>query len=518
MPAPTLYLPARTSTYLSPERTVRVRPTSRSAMASILRPADRPSPASAPGLAAEAARIFAAQQENRWRVAATGARERAAKLERLAGAIAAQRGAIAAAAYADFRKPAPEVELTEIHPVLAEIRVSVRHLEAWMRPRPVATPLLLAGTASEVRSEPRGVVLIMAPWNYAFSLVVAPLVAAVAAGNCAVLKPSEKTPATSAFLKRFIAELFEEGEVAVVEGGAEAAEALLDLPFDHVFFTGGTRIGRAVMAAAARHLASVTLELGGKSPTIVDETADVRAAAQRVVWGKFVNAGQTCVAPDFVLVHASRAAAFVAEAKRALDARYGPEGAARAATPDFCRIVDAGHFARLVDVLERAVAAGAVVETGGEHEEGERYLAPTILSAVTFDSPVMEEEIFGPILPVLAYTDLDAALVRLRALGKPLALYLFSRSRHVVEHVLAHTTAGGTSVNATMMHYGNPYLPFGGVGASGHGNYHGAYGFRAFSHERAVLRQREPSLARFLFPPYRGLVHAIGRRFLRLLE
>lgn len=485
-------------------------------MVSTIRPTDRPAPHA--GAAAEVARLFAAQQANRWRVTRTGARERAAKIERLAAAIVAQRDAIAAAAYADFRKPAAEVELTEIHPVLAEIRVTARNLEAWMRPRPVRTPLLLAGTTSEVRSEPRGVVLILAPWNYAFSLIVAPLVAAVAAGNCAILKPSEKTPATSSFLKRFVAELFDASEVAVVEGGAEAAEGLLALPFDHVFFTGGTRIGRTVMAAASRHLASVTLELGGKSPTIVDETADVRAAAERVVWGKFVNAGQTCVAPDYVLVHASRAAAFVAEAKRALDARYGPAGAARAATGDYCRIVDDGHFARLAGILDRSVAAGAVVEAGGERERTERYLAPTILSGVTFDSPVMEEEIFGPILPVLAYTDLDAALERLRALGKPLALYVFSRSKAAVEHVLANTTAGGTAVNATLMHYGNPYLPFGGVGASGHGSYHGVHGFRAFSHERAVLRQREPSLARFLFPPYRGLLHAIGRRFLRLLE
>jgi aldehyde dehydrogenase (NAD+) len=487
-------------------------------MASAAAPADRPAPSAGADVALEAARIFAAQQGNRWRVARTGARERAAKLERLAAAIAAQRGGIAAAAYADFRKPAAEVEISEIHPVLAEITVTMRHLEAWMRPRPVPTPLLLAGTTSEVRSEPRGVALIMAPWNYAFSLVVAPLVAAVAAGNCAILKPSEKTPATSAFLKRFVAEVFDEAEVAVVEGGAEAAEALLALPFDHVFFTGGTRIGRAVMAAASRHLASVTLELGGKSPTIVDETADVRAAAERVVWGKFLNAGQTCVAPDYVLAHASRAAEFVAEARRALDARYGSAGAARAATGDYCRIVDAAHFARLADVLERSVAAGAVVEAGGERDALERYLAPTILSGVTFDSPVMEEEIFGPILPVLSYTDLDAALERLRTLGKPLALYVFSRSRSAVEYILANTTAGGTAVNATMLHYGNPYLPFGGVGASGNGSYHGVNGFRAFSHERAVLRQRGPSLARFLSPPYRGLIHAIGRRFLRLLE
>jgi len=465
-----------------------------------------------------AARLFALQQANRWRVARSGAAERVAKLERLAAAIAAQRDGIAAAARTDFRKAAAEVEISEIHPVLAEIRFTARHLARWMRPRRVRTPLLLFGTRSEVRYEPRGLVLILAPWNYAFSLVIAPLVAAIAAGDCAILKPSEKTPATSAFLKRFVAELFDEAEVAVVEGGAEAADALLELPFDHVFFTGGTRIGRKVMAAAARHLASITLELGGKSPAIVDATAELRAAARQIVWGKFLNAGQTCVAPDYVLVHASRQADFVAECRRALAALYGPSAADRAAATDLCRIVDDAHFERLARLLARTVAAGAAVAAGGETVPAERYLAPTILTGVTLDAPIMEEEIFGPILPVIAYEDLDEVLVRIRALGKPLALYLFTRERRTAERVLGSTTAGGTAVNATLTHYGNPHLPFGGVGASGQGSYHGLAGFRALSHERAVLWQGRPSLARFLFPPYRGPRHSLARRFLRLLE
>ena len=474
--------------------------------------------AAAADRAADLRRIFEAQRANRWRIAQTTARERAAKLRRLGAAIAAHRGEIAAAAHADLRKPPTELDITELHAALAEIAYTARHLARWMKPRRVSTPLLLLGTASEIRSEPRGVVLILAPWNYAFSLVVMPLVAAVAAGNCAVLKPSEKAPHTSALLKRFIGELFDESEVAVVEGGAEVAEALLDLPFDHVLFTGGTAIGRKVMAAAAKHLASVTLEMGGKSPAIVDETADVRAAAQRIVWGKFINAGQTCLAPDYVLVHASRAAEFVDEARRAVTSLYGDGDAARATTPDYCRLVDGPAFARLTDLLDRTVASGAVVETGGQADAAQRYLAPTILSGVRFDAPVMEAEIFGPILPVLAYTDLDDALERMRSLGKPLALYVFSRRRAAVEHVLSHSTAGGTAVNTTLLHYANPALPFGGVGASGMGAYHGQHGFRTFSHERAVLRQREPALARFFFPPYRGWMHALGRRVLRLLE
>jgi aldehyde dehydrogenase (NAD+) len=479
-------------------------------------PADPP--ALAASHAAEIARLFAAQQANRWRVARSTAAERTAKLARLGAAVAARREEIAAAAGADFGKPAAEVEITEIHPTLAEIRLARRKVGAWMRPRRVATPLLLFGTASEVRCEPRGVVLIVAPWNYAFSLCVAPLVAAIAAGNCAILKPSEKTPHTSAFLKRFVADLFDESEVAVVEGGAETAQALLALPFDHVFFTGGTRVGRLVMAAAARHLASVTLELGGKSPAFVDETADVGAAADSIVWGRFLNAGQTCVAPDYVLVHAARAAEFVAAARRSLEARYGPAGAPRAASPDYCRIVDAPHHERLTDALARTLAGGAVLEVGGDADAAARYLAPTIVSQVTFDAPLMEEEIFGPILPILAYTDLDEALARSRALGQPLALYIFTARRATWEHILANTTAGATVVNATMTHYGNPHLPFGGVGASGQGSYHGVFGFRTFSHERAVLHQHRPRLAHFLYPPYRGALHALVRWALRMLE
>ena len=480
--------------------------------------ADAAPPDARPTSAAEITRLFAAQQANRWRVSRSTAPERAAKLARLGAAIAARREEIAAAAYADFRKPAAEVEITEIHPTLAEIGLARRKVGRWMRPRRVPTPLLLFGTASEVRWEPRGVVLIIGTWNYAFSLVVSPLVAALAAGNCAILKPSERTPHTSAFLKRFVADLFDESEVAVVEGGTETAQALLALPFDHVFFTGGTRVGRLVMAAAAQHLASVTLELGGKSPAFVDETADVRAAADSIVWGRFLNAGQTCLAPDYVLVHASRAAEFVAAAKRSLVARYGPAGPPRAAAGDYCRLVDDAHLARLAEALARTVAGGSVLEVGGESDPLSRYLAPTIVSNVTFDAPLMDEEIFGPVLPVLTYTDLDDALARIRGLGKPLALYIFSARRASVEHILANTTAGGTAVNATMTHYGNPYLPFGGVGASGQGSYHGMFGFRTFSHERAVLYQRRPRLAHLLYPPYRGALHALMRRVLRFLE
>jgi aldehyde dehydrogenase (NAD+) len=299
-----------------------------------------------------------------------------------------------------------------------------------------------------------------------------------------------------------ITEAFAKSEVAAIGGEVETAEALLELPFDHFFFTGSTRIGRTVMKAAAEHLASVTLELGGKSPAIVDETADVARAASRIAWGKFVNAGQTCVAPDYVLVHESQERAFIDGTVEHVARMYGPTDEDRRRTPDFARMIDAGHFSRIGALLEATVRGGAHVETGGKGDPGERYIAPTVLSNVDFDAPIMSEEIFGPVLPVIPFTSLDDALARVNARPKPLALYAFSRRAEVIERILRGTSAGGTLVNDTVLHVANPSLPFGGVGESGLGSYHGFFGFKAFSHERAVMRQTRLSLAPLLAPPY----------------
>jgi aldehyde dehydrogenase (NAD+) len=387
-----------------------------------------------------------------------------------------------------------------------------------MRPRKVKGGVAMTGTKSELRREPLGVVLIIAPWNYPFSLLINPLVAAIAAGNCVILKPSEKTPATSALLARLIGDLYAPDEVAVVEGGAAVGAALLELPFDHFFFTGGPTVGRKVAEAAARHLSGCTLELGGKSPAIVDASADLKATAERLVWGKFVNGGQTCIAPDYVHVHASRKDALLAELKAAIARFYGESEEARAASPDFSRIVDDGGFRRLNGLLEGSVAAGAKVEVGGRTDAGSRYLAPTVLSGVRPEMPVMKEEIFGPLLPVLTYEQDDEVLQLIRRNGKPLALYVFSKDRAAVERWLARTTAGGTSVNTTLLHIFNPNLPFGGVGGSGQGSYHGEFGFRTFSHERGVLRQRKPDLSTGFFPPYTAKKARMARLLSRLFE
>ncbi len=467
---------------------------------------------------AELRRILEGQRAHAPVMARTTVAQRRERLRRLRQAVLQRRADILSALSADLGRPRFESELVDIHHVVQEIDHAVRHLRRWMRSRRVPTPAMLFGTSSRIMFESRGVVLIMAPWNYPFSLVINPLIAAIAAGNCAVLKPSEKAPATAGLLASLIPEVFDESEVALVEGGPDVAALLLELPFDHFFFTGSTHIGKLVMAAAAKHLATVTLELGGKTPVIVDRTADVKAAAERIAWGKFYNAGQTCTAPDYVLVDAAIAENLVTELKVAVARFYGGDEAGRRASPDLGRIIDQEHFDRLVDLVERSVAHGARIEVGGQWDAEARYVAPTVLSGVTADAPAMEDEIFGPVLPVIAVRDLDEAEGIVRRNGKPLGSYIFSRDRHVIERLLHSVPAGGTTVNNTLMHYANSDLPFGGVGASGMGSYHGYFGFQAMSHERPVTRQRWPVLTGMLFPPYRGRLNRLARRVLSWLE
>ncbi|MBI2896058.1 MAG: aldehyde dehydrogenase family protein [Deltaproteobacteria bacterium] len=454
---------------------------------------------------------FERLKANRWRMAAASAQERIARLVSLRHAILRRRGELEEALRADYRKPSAEAELTELQPVLAEIKHTIKHLRHWMEPVPVSSPPTLFGTRSMLRYEPKGVVLLLSPWNYPFNLLLAPLVSAIAAGNCVMCRPSDKVPATSRFVASLLQEVFPENEVAIFTGPSWIATLMLELPFDHVMFTGSTRIGRDVMAAASKHLASVTLELGGQCPVVIDETADVEAAAERVVWGKYLNAGQTCVAPNHVFVHESRATEFIEVAKRTVAQRYGGTEDERRKSEDLCRIVDPGSVRKLHDLIERSVAAGATLEIGGVHDVEERYLAPTILSGVKDGSPIMQDEIFGPVLPILSYRNLDDVLGSIRSRGKPLALYVFSSDRSSVERILAGTTAGGSVVNNVILHLANPELPFGGVGESGLGSYHGFYGFKNFSHERAVLVQGRPALLGMFYPPYtRKVRRAIG--------
>jgi aldehyde dehydrogenase (NAD+) len=439
--------------------------------------------------------------------------ERKANLEKLERAIHVHRAEIVAALDADFHKSAYEAESTEVIVTLVELRAARANVKEWMKPQPVRGSLSMFGSSAEVRYEPKGVVLILAPWNYPFALAIVPLIAALAAGNRCIVRPSEKAPHTRDVILKILSE-FEPSVVSGIGGEIETAEALLRLPFDHIFFTGSTRVGKLVMHAAAEHLASVTLELGGKSPCIVDEAADVAWAAKRIAWGKFLNGGQTCVAPDYVLVHESRARAFLDAVTSRVAKMYGATDAERAATADFCRIIDDGHFARLANLLDETVRGGATVEIGGTTIAAERYIAPTVLSGVTFDSTIMREEIFGPLLPVITYTSLDAAIAEINARPKPLALYAFSRRAAAIGRIVESTSSGAVLANDTVLHWAHPHLPAGGIGESGTGNYHGHFGFKAFSHERSVMRQSKASLAPLLVPPY----GKDTRRMLAILE
>ena len=430
---------------------------------------------------------------------AFGLAERLAALAKLADAVRANEKRIVAALAADFGKPEAEVILTEMIPLLQEIKHTSRHLRSWMKPKRVSSTLATFGTSAKVEAQPRGVCLIIAPWNYPFNLAFGPLVSCLAAGNSAIIKPSEMTPATSALVADIAAKTFSPDLVAVVEGGKEVSQALLALPFDHIFFTGSPAVGRIVMEAAAKNLASVTLELGGKSPTIIGPDADIDLAVKWVTFGKFANAGQTCIAPDHVYVHQSVRDRFV-EALRARIARVYGQGSA---SPYLAKIVNDQHAERLSKLMADAVDKGAKIVLDGGRDA--RSIGPTLIEAVTPEMEISRQEIFGPVLPLIAYDDLDEVLARINAGPKPLALYIFDKDSARTHKIITETSSGGVGVNLTVAHYTHTGLPFGGVNNSGIGAAHGHYGFRAFSHERAVLSNRFSALP-MIFPPYTGTV------------
>jgi aldehyde dehydrogenase (NAD+) len=444
---------------------------------------------------------FAAQRQTAIALRTSTASMRIAKLRRLEAAVLANRGAIYRALAADLHKPEAEADLFDILPVISGMRHARRHLTSWMKPKRAAPTIAMFGTKARIRHEPRGVSLIISPWNYPVSLLLGPLTSAIAAGCPAMIKPSEMSPACSGLMAKIIRETFAWQEIAVFEGDAVVSTALFDLHFDHIFFTGSPAVGKVVMTAAAKHLSSVTLELGGKSPVIIDETADVPKAAKSVVWGKFTNCGQTCIAPDYAYVHESRLPQLVDAAKDAIAKMYGSP----ARSPDYCRMINHRHFERVSRLIDDAAARGAAILAGGERDGAQKYIAPTFLTGVGDDALVMQEEIFGPVLPVLAYRDLAGPIAAINARPKPLALYVYAKDRARADRVLQETSAGGTCVNASVMQFVHENLPFGGIGNSGLGNAHGFYGFRAFSHERAVLEDKF-SITPMLFPPYTARV------------
>ncbi|MGF1519983.1 MAG: aldehyde dehydrogenase [Nodosilinea sp.] len=378
--------------------------------------------------------------------------------------------------------------------VISELDYVIKHVHRWVMPRKVSLPLTQLPGSAWVQPEPLGIALIIGPWNYPFQLIISPLMGAIAAGNCALLKPSELAPATSSVLAKLVENTFDPAHVAVVEGGVDTAQALLAEKFDHIFFTGGERVGKIVMQAAAQHLTPVTLELGGKSPCIVDADVNLEVASRRIMWGKFLNAGQTCVAPDYLLVDERVKDDLVDALQQRLKDCYGDNPAQ---SPDYSRIVNESQFDRLVGLLGQGNRLA-----GGEHDRGDRYIAPTLIDGIGWDDPIMQEEIFGPILPILTYRDLGEAIAAINQRPKPLALYLFSRDRRVQAQVLEQTTAGSVGINDVILQIAVWDMPFGGVGSSGIGGYHGQYSFNTFSHLKSVLKKPFWMDLDWRYPPY----------------
>ena len=405
---------------------------------------------------------------------------------------------------ADLNKPEFETYATEIL-VTKEIDYAIKHIKTWTKPKKAEVPIDFFSYSARIYPEPLGVVLIIGPWNYPFQLVISPLVGAITAGNCAIIKPSELSPHTSRLLAEIIGKHFDPAYIALLEGGRETSQKLIAEKFDHLFFTGGTAVGKIVMEAAAKNLTPVTLELGGKSPCIVDTEINLEHTAKRITWGKFINAGQTCIAPDYILVDKKIKTNLVDSLKKCLQEFYGDNPAT---SPDYARIITQQHFERLVNLLK-----DGEILIGGETEPGERYIAPTVIHNVSLTDPIMQEEIFGPILPIIEYSDITEAIALINSRPKPLALYLFSQNKNLQQRILQETSSGGVCLNDTVMQVGVSSLPFGGVGDSGIGSYHGKASFDTFSHYKSVLKNSFWLDLKWRYAPYKGKLPIIKRLF-----
>lgn len=466
---------------------------------------------------ADIERVFAKQQAYALKLRDSTAAERIAKIKKLRDAVLARRDDIYKACYNDFKKPESEVDIGEIMAIVSEANHAIKSLKKWMKPVHVMPTKAMLGTRSYIRYEPLGVNLIIAPWNYPINLTLGPLISAIAGGNTAILKPSEMTPYTSVLMGEMIAELFDEEEVALFEGGVETTTALLDLPFDHIFFTGSPAIGKVVMAAASKHLTKVTLELGGKSPTIVDKNVNVKNAAKSIAFTKYANNGQTCIAPDYVYVHEDVKEEFLSVISEHISATYGDNTDTQAASPDYCRIVNDRHYGRVKGILDDSIEKGGKVTVGGGTKgDGENFIAPTVISIADKSSRIMQEEIFGPLLPVIAYNDVQEVIDHVNANPKPLALYVYTKDQGFAQRVIGSTSSGDACINTGLVQFLHGNLPFGGVNNSGIGKAHGVYGFRTFSHERSIVRDIFASTL-LMAPPYNGFVKRVIKMAIRFL-
>jgi len=429
------------------------------------------------------------------------------QLEKLKNSIQKYESQVLSALYQDLHKSEFEAYAAEVGFAFNSINFIMKYLKQWMKPQKVKTPIHFAPSKSYIIKEPYGTVLIIGPFNYPFQSLIEPLIGAIAAGNCVVLKPSENAPNVSAVMNKIISETFDKQYIRVIEGGREITSLLIHAPFDHIFFTGSVQVGKIVMEAAAKNLVPVTLELGGKGPAIVDETANLDIAAKRIIWGKFINAGQSCIAPDYVIAHKSIKVKLISKMKEIITNFYGSDVLK---SNDYGRIVNERQFDRLLSILEQDKN---YIVFGGNSSRSHLYIEPTLLEVKSWDDAAMQEEIFGPILPIMDYNDLDEVIHTINTHPKPLALYVFTENKNVEKQVLGRISFGGGCVNDTMSHMANLHLPFGGVGTAGFGSYHGKHSFDAFTHRKSILKKSSRIDLGFLFPPYRNKINILRKIF-----
>jgi len=438
--------------------------------------------------------------ENHPKIKNTTSKERIIKLRKLKKNIFLYRDEIKKALFKDFKKSSSDVDLTEIFPVISEIKHNIRHLSKWMKDEIVPTPLTLLGSKSYIKHEPKGIILIMTPWNFPINLTFISIINAISAGNSIIIKPSEISEKTSIIIKKIVANTFDKNEIKVILGGTKTAQKLLKLKFNHILFIGSPSIGKIVMQEAAKNLASVTLELGGKSPTIIDEKCNINKAAKRIAWSKFLNNGQVCIAPDYLFVHNKIKEKFIKQLILSIKDLYSNDPIK---SDDYCRIVNKKHFNRLINLLEDAKQLGSNIIYGGNINEKENFIEPTLLDNISKKSKMYKEEIFGPLLPIFDFNKIEEVIEFINKNEKPLALYIFSKNNNNIKAIINNTSSGGVCINHSTLHYSNNNLPFGGINNSGTGRCHGIYGFHELSNKKSILKQvLTSSPTDFLFPPY----------------
>ena len=454
--------------------------------------------------------IFEKQKQNLQNLKSTSVKDRKKKLITLKKTIFSHREQLQKAIYLDFKKPATETDISEIYPTIAELKHTIKNVSHWAQDMEVETPITLLGSSSFVKYEPKGNTLIITPWNYPIFLSLSPIISAIAAGNAVILKPSEFTPYTNVAIKNLLLAVFPENELAVIEGDYTVSGELLQLKFNHIHFTGSSTVGKVIMKEAANHLASCTLELGGKSPSIVDETANLKEAATKIVWGKYLNEGQTCIAPDYILIQAAVKVKFIAFVKNEIEKKYGDTDLKRIESNNLCRIINDKNYKRLKTLLKTSTLNNGKIEYGATFDDSDRYISPTIISDISLTDELMNEEIFGPIMPIVSYENIEEAIALVNTKEKPLALYIFSKKKKTIHKILNETSSGGVCINEVLLHITNPNLPFGGINNSGIGKSHGKWGFIDFSNEKAILKQHVPfGAAQLLYPPYSKLTNKL---------